>query len=287
MHFSELPVLGVGLAADVSGIRPNYRRFLESADTIDYLSFGAHYVQRDRIRHYIADLIEEQFPVVFHPINFNVAVRDTEADQLINGIAGIAAYTRAVWTGQDVALWGFNNQYLGSFLVPPVFDEESVAEAVHKVRAISSRMPCPFLIENPPVNFSLERMHMLDYMARVSLEADCGMVLDIGHLIGYQQATGRQPEDMPLHRFPFDRVVEVHLAGLQISKVGVDTNFIDQHSMPVHELCWEFLIQNAHRMTCLKGLTLEQEFCEDELVLDHLRRARSVVKDLGLMQNAN
>jgi uncharacterized protein (UPF0276 family) len=199
----------------------------------------------------------------------------------------IADYVRSVWTGQDVGVWTFEGQYLGSFLIPAVLDQESVAETSEKVRYIQSRLHCPFLIENPPVNFSLETMHMLDFIAAVSHSADCGIVLDIGHLIGYQQATGRALDDMPVSSFPFDRVVEVHVAGLQISKVGGDTNIIDQHSLPVHELCWEFLAQFGNKMTNLKGVTLEQEFCVDELVRVHLQKARSLTKEIGLFSYAN
>jgi uncharacterized protein (UPF0276 family) len=289
MHFSDLPVLGIGLAADVAGIRPNYRRFLSSVnDSIDYLSFGAHYLQKRRIEHYLNDIIQEQrLPIVYHPIDFNVAITEDEGNGIIDGTVDIAKFVNAVWTGQDVAVWCFEDQYLGSFLIPAIFDDLSVKETVQKVRAIALRMPCPFLIENPPVNFSLETMHQLDYIAAVSLQADCGIVLDIGHLVAYQQATGRAPDEMPIERFPFDRVVEVHMAGLQISKVGEETNMIDQHALPVHELCWEFFTRHAKRLVNLKGLTLEQEFCEDELVLEHLRRARKLTRELGMFSHAN
>lgn len=288
MHFSELPILGVGLAADVAGAMPNFRLFLDSTeDTIDYLSFGAHYLQKRRIEYYISDLIERGLPIVYHPINFNVSVADREGEPIVDGMVEIAKFVNAVWTGQDVGVWSFENQYLGSFLIPAIFDPVSVTETVDKVKNISERMPCPFLIENPPVNFSLETMHVLDFMRKVSYSADCGMVLDIGHLIGYQQATGRATDDMPVDDFPFDRIVEVHVAGLQISKVGKETNIIDQHSLPVHELCWEFLSKYGNRMINLKGITLEQEFCANELVLQHLRKARRLTRELGLFSHEN
>jgi uncharacterized protein (UPF0276 family) len=279
MHYADLPTLGVGLAADVSGVLPNYRNFLApNRDAIDYLSFGAHYLQLKRIKHYISDLVEAEMPIVFHPINFNVASNDPEDHEVVSQTADIAKYCNAVWTGQDVGIWTDHGQYLGSFLVPAVFDEASVHEVADKVRFLNDVLPCPFLIENPPVSFSLETMHILDFMRLVAEEADTGIVLDIGHLIGYQQATGRSATDMPLDRFPFDRVIEVHLAGLQFSQIGSDVNIIDQHSYPVHELCWQFLREHIGRMRNLKGLTLEQEFCEDTLVLHHLRQARELTQ---------
>jgi uncharacterized protein (UPF0276 family) len=285
MYYADLPVLGIGLGCDVSSVMPDFRSFLiKSSDShIDYLNVGAHYVQQNRLRHYIDDLVKAGFPMVFHPINFNVSLADREQDSLCNAVSDIARYLNAIWAGQDVAIWTFGAQYLGAYLVPPVLDDSSVAAVASKVMQLNSTLSCPFLIENPPINFSMESMHVLDFIGRVSEEADCGIVLDIGHLIGYQRATGRTMTDMPLRRFPFRRVVEVHLAGLQFSRVGDDVNIIDQHAYPVHELCWSFLRENIHNMTGLRGLTLEQEYCETDAVREHLSRARRLCEEEKLL----
>ena len=283
MHYSEIPTLGIGLAADVAGAMPNFRNFLGAVeDPIDYLSFGAHHVQKARIAHYVDDLIQSDLPMVFHPINLNVAIEDAEDESTLRKIVEIAEYSNAVWAGQDVGVWSYDGQYLGAYLIPAIFDEESVREATRKTLLLNQELPCPFLIENPPVSFSLETMHKLDFMRLVSEEADCGIVLDVGHLIGYQQATGRAMDDMPLDRFPFHRVVEIHMAGLQFSQIGNDLNIIDQHYSPVHDLCWEFLDKYADQMSNLKGITLEQEYCKDELVRVHLRKAREIASHRNL-----
>jgi uncharacterized protein (UPF0276 family) len=289
MHFTDIPTLGIGLAADVAGAVPNYRKFLPAGgpDSVDYFSFGAHHVQQARVEHYLADLVEQHFPMVFHPVNFNPATSEIEEPDVIEGTRSIAEYVSAIWMGQDVGIWAYRGHYLGPMLIPAILDPASVTETAAKVRYLQRLMPCPFLIENPPVNASLECMHMLDFMRQVSEEADCGIVLDIGHLVGYQQATGRERWDMPLEKFPFDRVVEIHIAGLQFSRVGPHLNLIDQHAYPVHEWCWELLKVIGPQLTGLRGLTLEQEYCEDSLVLQHLRRARALVEELGLFSNAH
>ena len=128
---------------------------------------------------------------------------------------------------------------------------------------------------------------MLEFMNVVSREADCGIVLDVGHLIGYQQGTGRAMSDMPFAAFPFDRVIEIHLAGLQFSHVGDETAIIDQHSYPIHDLCWEFFADHVRRMTNLKGVTLEQEFCTTEMVAQHLAKARRICRELGVFADAS
>jgi uncharacterized protein (UPF0276 family) len=287
MHFTELPKLGIGLGADVSSVSPNFRAFIDNGvDSIDYLNFGAHFSQQRRVRHYIGDLIDGGFPLVFHPINFNTALADQEHPTYVDSLPSIARDASALWAGQDIGVWTHGGQYLGAYLLPVILDDASAHAVAEKIRTLDDMFHCPFAVENPPVYFSLERMHMLDFMSLVSEEADCGLVLDIGHLIGYQQATGRELNDMPLERFPFDRVIEVHLAGLEFSYSGDDTAIIDRHSAPIHELCWEWFTANARQMTSLKGITLEQEYGDNEMVLAHLRKARGISDDLGLFTRA-
>jgi len=282
MHFSEIKPLGIGLAADLGGNKPDWRQFLNSDEPelrFAYLNVAATYDQLGKVQYHIDDLVQAGFPFVVHPINFNPVDPADEPDTIVEGTVALARYLRARWSGQDAGLWMWQGQYMGEFLMPAVLDEESACEVAAKACFLNCIMPCPFLLENPPVGFSIESMHMLDFMARVSSEADCGLVLDVGHLIGYQFASGRSLHDMPLDRFPFERVVEVHLAGLMRRVSGPYTSFYDHHGHPIDSRCWTFLEENIHRMTNLRGLTLEQESCENRFVADHLRRAHRLVRE--------
>jgi uncharacterized protein (UPF0276 family) len=285
MNFADLEPLGVGLAADVAGDKPNFRLFMDDAkpdERIRYLNVGATHVQLPRVRRHIDDLVQAGFPMIFHPVTFNPIDSLADAPEVERGNADIASYTRARWAGQDAGAWTWNGQYLGQFLLPAVFDAESASEVAAKVALIEAALPCPFAIENPPVTFSVESMHVLDFIAQVSLQADCGIVLDVGHLMGYQHATGRAAGDMPLDRFPFERVIEIHLAGLQESVSGDQVNYLDRHDLPITEASWTFLREMLPRMRNLKGFTLEQEFCEDGQVRQHLRRAHALLREVGL-----
>ena len=282
MNFLNLPKLGIGLAADVGSTTPDYRSFIGGVkDRFDYFNLGAHYNQLGRVKHYIGDLVESSLPIVFHPINFDVVINVEEDDRVLRDVNEIAEYVGAVWMGQDAAVWTYNKQYLGQYMMPPILDNEAVNEVVEKVKYLSARLPCPFLIENPPVSFAVGELHMLDFMNAVCEKAVCGMVLDIGHLVGYQQAIGCGMEALDLSNFSFERVVEVHLAGLRTSKAGGAINFIDQHKDPISEASWAFLEEHLGKMKNLKGITLEQEYCSDELVREHLGRVRNIALENG------
>lgn len=289
MHFTDIKPIGIGIAADLGGIRPDWRKFIDCADPtmrFDFMNIAATWDQVAKVKHHLSHLVERGFDFVTHPINFNPVDPRDESDRVVDGIRELALYTRAHWAAQDVGAWMWNDLYMGEFLLPAILDEDSAREVAGKAVRIGEVMPCPYLLENPPVNFSVESIHMLDFMAAVSREADCGLVLDIGHLLGYQLATGRSLRDMPLDRFPFERVIEIHLAGLMRRVSGAYESYFDHHGYPVHPMCWEFLSETVGRMSNLKGITLEQESCDDDLVEQHVRRLRSIVREQRVFADA-
>lgn len=276
MDWRQLDRLGLGLSADVASSRPDWRKFLGGANAIDYLNFGAHFNQLERLEYYISD-IRGKIPIVFHPLDFNVALGHDEPKHAIEGVANVIGYLGACWAGQDIAIWRLGGVYQDALLVPPVFDYPSVHEAAKKVKSLQAYLPCPFLIENPPVAFAMGDLHVLEFLGCVANEADCGIVLDIGHLLSFQAAVGRPYGELPWRTFPFDRVVEIHLAGLGESLVGGDLQLIDRHDLPITEESWELLQWLLPRTVNLKGLTLEQEFCDEHLICEHISRARSLL----------
>lgn len=278
----DTPALGIGLAADLGGTAPHWRDFLSPTDdrpAFRYLNVAATWDQVDKVTHHVSDLMASGFPFVLHPININLVDPELEAPHVLAGIGALARSCAANWLATDVGVWMWGAQYLGEFLVPPIFDRESVAQVTAKITALRSVFRQPFLVENPPVNFVIEHMHVLDFMGAVAREADCGLVLDIGHLLGYQYATRRSLTDMPLADFPFDRVVEVHLAGLMRRVSGGFETYYDHHGHSIPDVSWDFLAAALPRMTNLRGITLEQESCRDELVAEHLRRVHAVCRD--------
>jgi uncharacterized protein (UPF0276 family) len=278
MKLSEIPVLGIGMASDVSAVQPDFRKFIDQEPEISYLNFGAHYSQFERIKYYIQDLIDRGFPLVFHPINFNISINSKEDQYVLDAINRIVEYTKPKWMGQDIGIWVYGKQYLGSYLIPPILDMISINEVCKKYKYLSQNVNCPILLENPPVYFSVEKMSMNTFFRKIVDKINCGIILDIGHLIGYNQATGRDYKNIDITDFPFENVIEIHLAGLQYSQIGEDLNIIDQHAYPIDDLCWDFLEMHIHKMTNLKAITLEQEFCSNEVAFNNLEKAKFLFK---------
>ena len=278
--WQRIEPLGLGVSADIGSIEPDYRSLLDGPDRIEYLNVGIHYTQIERARHFLGSLVPET-PMVFHPLNFNTALATGEDVQVVRRTQEIIEYLGAKWAGQDIAIWMIDDVYQDAFLVPPILDDRSVEEVSAKAVQLDALLPCPFLLENPPFAFSVESMHLLDFMGEVSMRSDTGIVLDIGHLITYQAASGRELDDIPWSRFPLERVVEVHLAGLDDGRAATEALVTDRHDLAISEETWAIFEQLVPKMPNLRGVTLEQEFCPDALVRSHVKRAREALASHG------
>ena len=277
MRWLQLDNLGLGLAGDVSNVPPGILSFLSGPDRVDYLNVSGHATQLERLRHYV-DSIRESTPMVFHALNFNPALEREEPDWLVRRTREIVEYVGARWAAQDLGVWLLGSTYQDALLLPPILDTKSIAPTAEKIKFLEAALGVPFFVENPPFCVVAEEMHLLEYLAELSRAAACGIVLDIGHLFIYQLASGRGLLDMPIDSFPFDRVAEVHIAGLDESGFhSAAPRYVDRHDLPIREECWEFLQEFLPRMTNIKGVTLEQEHCSEDLVRTHIRRAREIL----------
>ena len=134
------------------------------------------------------------------------------------------------------------------------------------------------LLETPPLTyFGFGDIDMADFFRAVTDQVACGVVLDIGHLWtvyryseNYRQLPLERFLQDFLDRFPLERVVHVHAAGLaiheQMQSRWEDSNppdslprWIDTHGAPIPEVLFDMLEQVLSHagLSQIKGLALE------------------------------
>jgi uncharacterized protein len=140
------------------------------------------------------------------------------------------------------------------FLLPPLQSEDTVALAVQRIRQLRNLSHCPVAFENPTNYLRPQPGEMPDgeFLARVALEADCGILLDV-HNLYCNQLNGRGSMQSVLAALPLDRIWELHLAGGE----SRDGFWLDAHSgmVPpeVIALCREWIPRMPH----LRALVFE------------------------------
>ena len=273
-----LPCLGVGASLSLQ-TRPDPAALVRTRRGPSFIEYAGN-VSFPFVRDDVERIREAGAPVLFHPsyINF-CGTFPNEPGWLAETAAHLAA-VGSPWFAQDCAycFWGPTPGYstqLGFFL-PPIFNEASLARAIERVREVQAAIPLPVAVEPPPVTFVVGRMRALPFFGALATAADSAVLLDAGHLVSWEMATGLSLEP-DLAGFPVERVVELHIAGGRIEHDGAAAVYVDAHECPIVDATWRMLELLLPRLPCLRAVCFECEGASEATVLAALARIRHAV----------
>jgi uncharacterized protein (UPF0276 family) len=278
-----LPFLGLGLSSNLqAGDLPNpYRVRWARPELVDFVEYSAP-LEFERAKAE-ATLFEEMWkrrsevPVLFHPVHLNLWGPQLES---VAALRALDAHARAVgspWVGNDVAWWHSAGQpFPGYLYLTPPFDsaglEECVAHAVH----VQSQLSVPLALENPAVIARRGPMHVLDFMGELHARTGRPLILDLGHLLGFQLASGHEAT-VGLDGFPLEQVIEIHIAGGVVTRRGERGIYVDDHPMPVREELFAMLSLVLPRCTGLRAITFEGDGHPEPIAIQTLERLRTLM----------
>lgn len=218
---------------------------------------------------------------------------------------------QAHWVNQECAAKEIGGFSFGTYL-PPVFTRASAEITAYQAwnaqlqldqydwgQQIRSPL---LLLESPPLTyFSMGEMPYVEFFANIAAMAPCGLVLDLGHVWTVYRYSGAWRNqclesffEAFLEQFPLERVIEIHIAGLDChphirtqmasGSPGSPPNWIDAHEAPIPD---ELLMLLARvvaepRLLNLKGIALEVDNKEISLMC---REMKTVMEILGPLMN--
>ena len=278
-RISGLPRLGIGVSTEYGAARasgaldvfalarshPRYAAFLEVGVEIGK---GLD----DDARRWV----QEGAPTTYHFLDVNL---DDDADldpEWLDAVRAEIQRSRPAWLCGDAGLWHFGRRDRGHMLLlPPILVDEAATAFAAGVRRLRDATGLEVLPENPPGTAFVGDLHLLEFFARVCERADCGMLLDVAHLAMFQHVTGRSPlQDVA---FPWERVVEVHVAGSSERVVEGRVVVDDSHSGAVSDATWTLFEHVVTRATNLKAVVFECERNENADVVDGFDRIVAVI----------
>jgi uncharacterized protein (UPF0276 family) len=143
-------------------------------------------------------------------------------------------------------------------LLPPVLTNDAASAMAEGIGRVSQETGLMVLPENPPGHVYVGDLHILDFFARVTERADTGMLLDCAHLAIYQRQQGLEPM-AAFDGFPFDRVVEIHVAGGSTHAHEGYAYVEDDHTPDVLPDTWQIFEEVVGRASNLKAVVFECE----------------------------
>ncbi|MBM4123547.1 MAG: DUF692 domain-containing protein [Nitrospira sp.] len=200
------------------------------------------------------------------------------------------------WMNHECAAKQMAGYSFGTYL-PPLFTPASAEVTARHIGLVQDRLDRQgqdsgwrsplFLLELPPLTyFGFGDLSVAEFFRLVTERTPCGLVLDLGHLWTIHRYSNAW-RDRGLREFcadflevfPLERVVQIHVAGLDEHESGAQATegrgplWIDAHGAPIPDVLFEMLAQVlAHpRLQHVKGIALEvdnksvpvivQEFC--------------------------
>ncbi|MCL2450795.1 MAG: DUF692 domain-containing protein [Polyangiaceae bacterium] len=233
------PDLGIGL-----GLRTvHYTEILESRPEVDWFEIlSDNYLQTaGRPLDYL-DAIAGGYPVVMHGVSLSIGSTDPLDRAYLAELRALRDRTRARWVSDHLCWTGALGKNTHD-LLPLPYTEEALTHVAARVRAVQDFLGAPIALENPSsyVEFGGAEMREWEFLARLADLADCAILLDVNNIHVSAYNHGFSPREY-LDAVPFDRVVQLHVAG----HTHHGTHIIDSHIGPVDSDVWR-LLGDAHR----------------------------------------
>jgi uncharacterized protein len=244
-----LPDLGIGL-----GLRTvHYAHLLEHRPQVDWLEIiSENYMQTEGRPLYFLDQIAEEYPIVMHGVSLSIGSTDELDFEYLTELRALRDRTRAVWVSDHLCWTGVSGRNTHD-LLPMPYTEEALRHTAARIRRVQDFLSAPLLIENPStyLEFASSTMKEWEFIAALLEEADAGLLLDLNNVYVSAYNHGFDPREY-LAAIPFDRVVQLHVAG----HTHHGTHIVDTHIGPVIDPVWR-LAADAHRRARGASILLE------------------------------
>ncbi len=245
----NIPNLGVGV-----GLRTvHYARILETRPAVDWFEvLSENYMQtQGRPLHYL-DAVSAHYPVVMHGVSLSIGSTDPLDERYLSALRDLRDRSGARWVSDHLCWTGVAGKNIHD-LLPMPYTEDALRHVADRVRHVQDVLGGPLALENPStyVEFASASMPEWEFLARLAEKADCAILLDVNNVFVSSHNHGFDPQQY-LRGLPFDRVVQLHVAG----HTDHGTHIIDSHIGPVVDDVWRLLGQ-AYRLAGGVSVLLE------------------------------
>ena len=254
----NLPWIGIGVATEYVGKDPAFLKLhQEYPDLVQFVEFGG--TVEMGLDEGISKWVRAGLPATYHYLDINLGYGPPLSPEWCEVTAELARQINSPWICGDVGIWYYGQRLVKNLMLThPILSLESVNRTAEAIRELQERTGFNCFPENPPSHCYPGDIHLLDYFARLTEQADCWMTLDCAHLLMYQCAHGHDPLT-GLDAFPLDRVGEIHIAGGTLLQLDQERYILDTHIPQVLPDVWTIVDYVLPRAVNVRAVCLEAE----------------------------
>jgi uncharacterized protein (UPF0276 family) len=266
----HLPDLGIGL-----GLRTvHYSHILEHTPDVPWFEIiSENYMHTAGKPLHFLDRIAERYPIVMHGVSLSIGSTDALDHDYLAELKKLRDRVKAKWVSDHLCWTGVAGKNTHD-LLPLPYTEESLHHCAARIREVQAILDAPIALENPStyVEFRGSSMKEWEFLAALAKEADCGILLDVNNVYVSAFNHGFDPQTY-LEAIPFDRVVQMHVAG----HTNNGTHIVDTHIGPVIDDVWKLLGDAYRRGTAPILLEWDAEIPSFEETWAEAQRARAFI----------
>jgi uncharacterized protein (UPF0276 family) len=159
--------------------------------------------------------IRQRYTLLLH--DYLGQLSEPLGERAIQRARALAELYRSPWVAEHFqCLHTEDGTFNLNYVYPPLYTEEFLDRFVRHARALQARLDQPLVMENIPGFFEVRTSQLPEpvWLGRFFDRTGAGFLLDLPHVWLEAHYRGLKPERW-LAEFPLERVVELHVAGVQ------------------------------------------------------------------------
>ncbi len=277
----NLPYLGLGLGMTMQEAVEACKKYLDKDpvySSLDFINLGFFF--NEDVPPELPELLDETgIPVTLHAVDINLS--EGVAPKQLELIAQKVQQLNIKWIVEDLGIWVWDKMYLGFHQLNPIQDLKTARLTADNIRRSQEILGCEILVENAPAYFISGDMDIWDYLLCISEESDCGIALDVGHMMGLLVNSDKPLKFASSKWKGWNRVAEIHLSGFDILKINGKLHCLDSHHLPFNPQLMEFAAETVNKSKNLKSILLELEYAPYETISDNLQQTLPIAAALN------
>ncbi|MDJ0631135.1 MAG: DUF692 domain-containing protein [Rhodobacter sp.] len=229
---SALPKLGLGV-----GLRnEHFDHILSERPDVDWFeAISENFMDSGGRPGWVIRQIAERYPIALHGVSMSIGSTDPLNADYLRKLKHLADDVQAKWVS-DHLCWTGVLSINSHDLLPLPLNQETLTQVTARVHHVQEVLGRPLVLENPSTYASFQNSDIPEpeFLSTLSDAAGCGLLLDVNNVYVSCFNDGSDPLDY-LEGFPFDRVVQMHLAG----HTHCGSHLLDTHDKPVTRGVWE------------------------------------------------